>query len=126
MRRRTFPFPTQRFVHDQRRTFTLDPRDPLQKNSKDARNPLARWSIGSGSLNEFAFSPDQHLLAVVSQDGFLRVFHYEKMELITYMKSYFGGLLCVCIRSVTNREMFIVIAGLLVTGWKIFSHGWRR
>jgi WD40 repeat protein len=58
---------------------------------------VSRWSIGSGSINEFAFSPDHILLAVVSQDGFLRIFNYEKMELVAYMKSYFGGLLCVCI-----------------------------
>jgi WD40 repeat protein len=58
---------------------------------------VSRWSIGSGSINEFSFSPDHNLLAVVSQDGFLRIFDYEKMELIVHMKSYFGGLLCVCI-----------------------------
>ena len=81
-------------------TVSSDSCPPLQKNSRDVRNPLARWSIGSGSLNEFAFSPDQRLLAVVSQDGFLRIFHYEKMELIAYMKSYFGGLLCVCVHRV--------------------------
>jgi len=68
----------------------------LKNKTKQARNPLARWSIGTGSLNEFAFSPDYTYLATVSQDGFLRIFHYEKMELISYMKSYFGGLLCVC------------------------------
>lgn len=68
----------------------------LKNKTKQARNPLARWSIGSGSLNEFAFSPDHTYLATVSQDGFLRIFHYEKMELMSYMKSYFGGLLCVC------------------------------
>lgn len=67
----------------------------LKNKSKPTRNPIARWSIGSGSINEFAFSPDQTLLAVVSQDGFLRIFNYDKMELVSYMKSYFGGLLCV-------------------------------
>ncbi|CAF1280597.1 unnamed protein product [Adineta ricciae] len=68
----------------------------LKNKSKNARNPVSRWSIGNGSINEFAFSPDRVLLAIVSQDGFLRIFNYEKMELVTYMKSYFGGLLCVC------------------------------
>ncbi len=66
-----------------------------KNKSKLTRNPISRWSIGSGSINEFSFSPDNDLLAVVSQDGFLRIFNYEKMELISYMKSYFGGLLCV-------------------------------
>ncbi|CAF1118999.1 unnamed protein product [Adineta steineri] len=68
----------------------------LKNKSKQARNPVARWSIGNGSINEFAFSPDHSLLAIVSQDGFLRIFNYEKMELITHMKSYFGGFLCLC------------------------------
>ncbi len=57
---------------------------------------MSRWVIGNGSINQFSFSPDYILLAVVSQDGFLRIFNYEKMELVAFMKSYFGGLLCVC------------------------------
>ena len=75
--------------------FVGEMKDLFQNKSKQARNPIARWSIGSGSINEFAFSPDNTLLAIVSQDGFLRIFNYEKMELVAYMKSYFGGLLCV-------------------------------
>ncbi|CAF1313864.1 unnamed protein product, partial [Rotaria magnacalcarata] len=70
---------------------------------KQARNPVSRWSIGSGSINEFAFSPDHVLLAVVSQDGFLRIFNYEKKELVAYMRSYFGGLLCVRIREILHQ-----------------------
>ena len=35
-------------------------------------------------------------LAVVSQDGQLRVFHHDTMELVGTTRSYFGGLLCVC------------------------------
>ena len=30
------------------------------------------------------------------QDGYLRVFNYETMELVGTAKSYFGGLHCVC------------------------------
>uniref|UniRef100_A0A8C4XHK9 DM1 locus, WD repeat containing n=1 Tax=Erpetoichthys calabaricus TaxID=27687 RepID=A0A8C4XHK9_ERPCA len=63
--------------------------------SKTPRNPLLRWSIGEGGLNEFAFSPDGTHLACVGQDGCLRVFHFDSMELQGVMKSYFGGLLCV-------------------------------
>lgn len=62
--------------------------------SKTPRNPTFRWVIGDGSLNEFSFSPCGKFLATVSQDGFLRVFDYESMELIGRMRSYFGGLLC--------------------------------
>lgn len=64
--------------------------------TKSSRNPLYRWLVGEGCINEFAFSPCSKYLAVVSQDGYLRVFDYSVMELLGTMKSYFGGLLCVC------------------------------
>lgn len=48
------------------------------------------------SINEFCFSPDGVNLAIVAQDGFLRVFQYETMELVGLARSYFGGFLCVC------------------------------
>uniref|UniRef100_A0A8C7Z369 WD repeat domain 20b n=1 Tax=Oryzias sinensis TaxID=183150 RepID=A0A8C7Z369_9TELE len=64
--------------------------------SKSTRNPLLRWTVGEGALNEFAFSPDGKFLACASQDGFLRVFGFDAAELHGTMKSYFGGLLCVC------------------------------
>ncbi|KAK7939482.1 hypothetical protein WMY93_002808 [Mugilogobius chulae] len=63
--------------------------------SKSPRNPLLRWAVGEGGLNEFAFSPDGVHVACVGQDGCLRVFHFDSMELQGVMKSYFGGLLCV-------------------------------
>lgn len=63
---------------------------------KGSRNPLYRWTIGKGSLNEFAFSPCGQFLATVSQDGYLRIFNYETFELTGLARSYFGGLLCVC------------------------------
>ncbi|NXX74137.1 DMWD protein, partial [Urocolius indicus] len=66
------------------------------KQSKTPLNPLLKWEVGEGALNEFAFSPDGRWLACVSQDGCLRVFHFEAMLLQGMMKSYFGGLLCVC------------------------------
>ncbi|KAJ0027114.1 hypothetical protein NQD34_018114 [Periophthalmus magnuspinnatus] len=64
--------------------------------SKTPRNPLLRWTVGEGALNEFAFSPDGKFLACASQDGYLRVFGFDAAELHGTMKSYFGGLLCVC------------------------------
>ncbi|XP_054153503.1 WD repeat-containing protein 20-like [Oppia nitens] len=84
--------------------------------TKSTRNPIFRWIIGEGSLNEFAFSPCSKYLATVSQDGFLRVFNYDTMELIGRMRSYFGGLLCVC-WSPDNK--FVVTGGEddLVTIW---------
>uniref|UniRef100_A0A671T5J2 WD repeat domain 20a n=1 Tax=Sinocyclocheilus anshuiensis TaxID=1608454 RepID=A0A671T5J2_9TELE len=64
--------------------------------SKSTRNPLLKWTVGEGVLNEFSFSPDGKFLACASQDGFLRVFNFDAVELHGTMKSYFGGLLCVC------------------------------
>lgn len=64
--------------------------------TKSTRNPLYRWVIGEGSLNEFAFSPCCGYVATASQDGFLRVYNYDTMELVGMARSYFGGLLCVC------------------------------
>merc|ERR1719187_586327 len=64
--------------------------------TKATKNPVYRCSIGSGPINEFEFSPCGAYLATVSQDGMLRVFHFDTMELVGSAKSYFGGLLCVC------------------------------
>ncbi|XP_043373769.1 WD repeat-containing protein 20 isoform X3 [Dermochelys coriacea] len=84
--------------------------------SKSTRNPLLKWTVGEGALNEFAFSPDGKFLACVSQDGFLRVFNFDSVELHGTMKSYFGGLLCVCW---SPDGKYIVIGGEddLVTVW---------
>lgn len=71
----------------------------LACKSKSTRNPLYKWCFGqqeNASINEFCFSPCGQHLAIVSQDGFLRVFHYSNMELIGIARSYFGGFLCVC------------------------------
>uniref|UniRef100_A0A915IZR8 WD_REPEATS_REGION domain-containing protein n=1 Tax=Romanomermis culicivorax TaxID=13658 RepID=A0A915IZR8_ROMCU len=62
--------------------------------TKSSRNPVYRWSVGDGSVNEFAFSADGALLATAGQDGFLRIFNYHAMECVGIMRSYFGGLLC--------------------------------
>lgn len=86
--------------------------------AKSTRNPLYRWVIGEGSINEIAFSPCSNYLAVVSQDGFLRVFNYDTMELVGRVRSYFGGLLCVCW---SPDSKFVVVGGEddLVTVWSL-------
>jgi len=63
--------------------------------AKTMCNPLQRWTIGASAINEFAFSPCGQYLAIVSADGYLRVFVYSTVEVIGLMRSYFGGLLCV-------------------------------
>lgn len=89
--------------------------------TKTTRNPIYKWTIGGQSqdqgssssllgssvslhsienecysLNEFAFSPCAKYMACASQDGFLRVFCYDTMELVGRARSYYGGLTCVC------------------------------
>ena len=71
--------------------FTIE----ISKSKQDC-NPLCRWRVGQGGINEISFSPDCKSLAVVSQDGYLRIFDYSKQELVGSMRSYFGGLRCVC------------------------------
>ncbi|KAF7993261.1 hypothetical protein HCN44_006321 [Aphidius gifuensis] len=90
--------------------------------TKSTRNPLYRWVIGADNccINEFSFSPCGTNLAVVSQDGFLRVFHYDTMELVGSARSYFGGFLCVC-WSPDGR--YVVVGGEddLVTIWSFID-----
>ncbi len=50
--------------------------------AKSTRNPLYKWSVGSGAVNEFVFSPCGHFLAVASQDCYMRMFNYDTMELV--------------------------------------------
>ena len=86
--------------------------------TKSTRNPLYRWEFGSGgyAVNEFAFSPCNKFMAVVTQDGFLRVYNYDTMEFHGQMKSYFGGLICV---GWSPDSKYIVVGGEddLVTVW---------
>jgi len=74
----------------------------VQQQTPDSSSDL-------NGVNDLAFSPCGQFLAVVSQDGYLRVFSFAYdgdsgsaassalgIQLKCSMKSYFGGLLCVC------------------------------
>ena len=74
---------------------TLDAK--IYINKLKSRLPLLfRWTVGHGPINAFAFSPDAMHIAISSQDGFLRIYDFHKQELYGRMRSYYGGLLCVC------------------------------
>ena len=46
-------------------------------NSKNQKvNPVAAWKLSNQRINAFAFSPDSRHLAVVSEDGSLRIIDY--------------------------------------------------
>ncbi|KAH7019420.1 WD40-repeat-containing domain protein [Ilyonectria destructans] len=64
------------------------------KNQKT--NPVAAWKLSNHRINAFAFSPDNRHLAVVSEDGTLRIIDYLKEELLDMFYSYYGGMSCVC------------------------------
>jgi WD40 repeat protein len=92
------------------------------KNQKT--NPVAVWKLSNHRINAFAFSPDNRHLAVVSEDGSLRIIDYLKEEsaplpplfppsplpfrtltpkltqphprLLDLHYAYYGGLTCVC------------------------------
>ena len=48
------------------------------KNQKT--NPVAVWKLSNHRVNAFAFSPDNRHLAVVSEDGSLRIIDYLKEQ----------------------------------------------
>jgi WD40 repeat protein len=48
------------------------------KNQKT--NPVAVWKLSNQRTNAFAFSPDHRHLAIVSEDGSLRIIDYLKEE----------------------------------------------
>lgn len=66
-----------------------DPQDPLYKefhvkksvqSVNQKQNPVAVWKLSNQRINSFAFSPDNRHLAVVSEDGSLRIVDYLKEE----------------------------------------------
>lgn len=59
-------------------------------------NPVACWKMSSQPITDFAFSPDNRHLAVVAEDGYLRIVDYLKESLTDIFSSYYGGFTCVC------------------------------
>lgn len=50
-------------------------------NSKNQKNnPISCWKLSNQRINAFSFSPDSQHLAVVSEDGSLRVIDYLKEQ----------------------------------------------
>ena len=66
-------------------------------NSKNQKsNPVASWKLSNHKTTAFSFSPDCTHLAVVSEDGSLRIINYLKEKLIDLYSSYYGAFSCVC------------------------------
>ncbi|KAI1504708.1 WD40-repeat-containing domain protein [Biscogniauxia marginata] len=64
------------------------------KNQKT--NPVAVWKLSNQRINAFKFSPNNRHLAVVSEDGTMRIIDYLKEELLGVYNAYYGGFTCVC------------------------------
>ena len=81
---------------------------------------LYRWEIGHGAVNAFSFSPDSEHVAVASEDGFMRIYHFKTQQFHSRMRSYFGGITCVCW---SPDGCYVVTGGEddLVTVWS-FHH----
>ncbi|PYI11299.1 putative catabolite repression protein creC [Aspergillus sclerotiicarbonarius CBS 121057] len=98
-------------------------RQPLQilksVNSRNQKtNPVALWKLANQKISQFAFSPDRRHLAIVLEDGSLRVMDYLKEEVLDIFRSYYGGLICVCW---SPDGKYIVTGGQddLVTIWSL-------
>ncbi|KAK9246771.1 WD40-repeat-containing domain protein [Lipomyces tetrasporus] len=59
-------------------------------------NPVAYWKVSRKPITAVAFSPDCQHVAVVAEDGYLKIIDVLKEKLIDVYCSYYGGLLCVC------------------------------
>ncbi|KAL2001913.1 hypothetical protein VTN02DRAFT_1008 [Thermoascus thermophilus] len=88
-------------------------------NSRNQKtNPVAVWRLSNQRINQFAFSPDHRHLAVVLEDGSLRVMDYLREDVLDIFTSYYGGLICVCW---SPDGKYIVTGGQddLVTIWSL-------
>ncbi|KAJ0670947.1 putative transcription factor WD40-like family [Helianthus annuus] len=90
------------YVYEKSKDGSSDPafsviKDPTQfsvSHARHSKNPIARWHICQGSINNIAFSSDGAYLATVGRDGYLRVFDFKTEQLVCGGKSYYGALLC--------------------------------
>lgn len=48
-------------------------------------NPISFWKLSNQRINAFAFSPDSRHVAVVSEDGTLRIIDYLKEQSVSPM-----------------------------------------
>jgi hypothetical protein len=65
------------------------------KAEKIAKNPVSHWKVSTKSVVDFAFSRDVKTIAVISDDGYLRVIDTETEHLMDVYQSYFGSPTCV-------------------------------
>lgn len=59
-------------------------------------NPVAVWKLSHQRINAYSFSPDNRHLAVVQEDGTLRIIDYLDEKLLSLFPAYYGGFISVC------------------------------
>ncbi|OMH79566.1 Catabolite repression protein creC, partial [Zancudomyces culisetae] len=59
-------------------------------------NPINLFHISNEAITDVSFSPDCQHVALVGEDGYLRIFDYVQNKLRDVFQSYFGGFTCVC------------------------------
>lgn len=65
------------------------------KSDRSAKNPVSHWRVSKRSVADFVFSPDVKYVAVISEDGCLRVIDSMAEQLVDCYASYFGALTAV-------------------------------
>lgn len=78
------PFQPETHYHWDEKTPHPRPLQVLKSvNSRSQKtNPVSLWKLANQKISQFAFSPDQRHLAVVLEDGTLRVLDYLKEECV--------------------------------------------
>ncbi|KAI5301228.1 hypothetical protein KEM55_009178 [Ascosphaera atra] len=81
-----------------------------------SKNPVALYKLSHLAVNRFAFSPDGRHLAVVLEDGTLRVIDFLAEKQLDVFNAYYGGIIC-CAWSPDGK--YIITGGQddLVTIW---------
>ncbi|SNX83859.1 related to WD40 repeat protein CreC [Melanopsichium pennsylvanicum] len=57
-------------------------------------NPVSHWSVCKSRITDFAFCPDHSHVAIVAEDGILRIADINSERLLDTFESYFGGFNC--------------------------------
>lgn len=94
------------------------------KNQKT--NPVAAWKLSNQRINAFAFSPDNRHLAVVSEDGTLRIIDYLKEEYTVPDSANLDGDVLTCDQAF-GYLLFVlwrIVLCLLVARWQVRAY-WR-